>query len=272
MKHFSRWSIRPFQGTHRLLTFMSHLPWRIPWGRLAYAADRQLFAGSHCGCGLRKIHAHPPVCDQPAPKREYLFLYLSDSKLTPRWFYKGMLDQLGIESKFYRGDAKRQLQKEVEIIRGVQKKKVVCILDEAHLLEKETIEEFRFLLNYRFDSISPMALVLVGQTELWDKLRMQRYAAVRQRIDINCVLPHLDRAETERYIQSHLAYAGGRQDIFTDKALDDIYKESTGIPRRINRICEKSLMYASQQGKRLIDEHLVRYIIEHEMLGGDTRQ
>ena len=143
---------------------------------------------------------------------------------------------------------------------------------EAHLLEKETIEEFRFLLNYRFDSISPMALVLVGQTELWDKLRMQRYAAVRQRIDINCVLPHLDRSETERYIQSHLAYAGGRQDIFTDKALDDIYKESTGIPRRINRICEKSLMYASQQGKRLIDEHLVRYIIEHEMLGGDTRQ
>lgn len=108
-----------------------------------------------------------------------------------------MLDQLGIESKFYRGDAKRQLQKEVEIIRGVQKKKVVCILDEAHLLEKETIEEFRFLLNYRFDSMSPMALILAGQTELWDKLRLQRYAAVRQRIDINCVLPHFDRAETE---------------------------------------------------------------------------
>lgn len=58
-----------------------------------------------------------------------------------------MLDQLGIESKFYRGDAKRLLQKEVETIQGVQKKKLVCILDEAHLLEKETIEEFRFLLN-----------------------------------------------------------------------------------------------------------------------------
>ena len=240
-------------------------------GRLAYAADRQLFAvvTADAGCGKSTLIRRFVTS---LPKEEYLFLYLSDSKLTPRWFYKGMLDQLGIESKFYRGDAKRQLQKEVEIIRGVQKKKVVCILDEAHLLEKEIIEEFRFLLNYRFDSISPMALVLVGQTELWDKLRMQRYAAVRQRIDINCVLPHLDRAETERYIQSHLAYAGGRQDIFTDKALDDIYKESTGIPRRVNRICEKSLMYASQQGKRLIDEHLVRYIIEHEMLGGDTCQ
>ena len=159
-------------------------------GRLAYAADRQLFAvvTADAGCGKSTLIRRFVTS---LPKEEYLFLYLSDSKLTPRWFYKGMLDQLGIESKFYRGDAKRQLQKEVEIIRGVQKKKVVCILDEAHLLEKETIEEFRFLLNYRFDSISPMALVLVGQTELWDKLRMQRYAAVRQRIDINCVLPHL---------------------------------------------------------------------------------
>ena len=157
-------------------------------GRLAYAADRQLFAvvTADAGCGKSTLIRRFVTS---LPKEEYLFLYLSDSKLTPRWFYKGMLDQLGIESKFYRGDAKRQLQKEVEIIRGVQKKKVVCILDEAHLLEKETIEEFRFLLNYRFDSISPMALVLVGQTELWDKLRMQRYAAVRQRIDINCAFP-----------------------------------------------------------------------------------
>ncbi|MBO5108881.1 MAG: AAA family ATPase [Bacteroidales bacterium] len=237
-------------------------------GRLSYVADRQLFAvvTADAGCGKSTLIRR---FVSSLPKEEYIFLYLSDSKLTPRWFYKGMLDQLGIESRFYRGDAKRQLQKEVEIIRGVQGKKVVCILDEAHLLEKETIEEFRFLLNYKFDSMSPMALVLSGQTELWDKLRLQRYAAVRQRIDINCVLPHLDRSETERYIGSHLVYAGGRQEIFTDKALDEIYRESTGIPRRINRICDGSLMYASQQNKRLIDEHLVRYVLEHEMLGGD---
>lgn len=238
-------------------------------GRLIYVADRQLFAvvTADAGCGKSTLIRRFVTSLR---KEEYLILYLSDSKLTPRWFYKGMLDQLGVEARFYRGDAKRQLQREIEIIRGVHKKKVVCVLDEAHLLEKETIEEIRFLLNYRFDSMSPMALVLAGQSELWDKLRLQRYAAVRQRIDINCILPHLDRSETERYILSHLAYAGGKQEIFTDKALDDIHKESTGIPRQINRICEKSLMYASQQGKRLIDEHLVRYIIEHEMLGGEV--
>ncbi|MDC7290256.1 AAA family ATPase [Blautia schinkii] len=192
-------------------------------GRLAYTADRQLFAvvTADAGCGRSTLIRR---FVSSLPKEGYLLLYLSDSKLTPRWFYKGMLDQLGLES--------------------------------------------RFLLNYRFDSMSPMALVLAGQSELWDKLRLQRYAAVRQRIDISCVLPHFDRAETENYIGSHLAYAGGKQEIFTDKALDDIYKESAGIARQVNRICEKSLMYASQQGKRLIDEHLVRYVIEHEMLGG----
>lgn len=92
----------------------------------------------------------------------------------------GLLDQMGLEARFYRGDSKRQLQKEI-----------------AHLLGKETLEEFRFLLNYRFDSASPMSLILVGQTELWDqKLRLQSYAAIRQRIDMNIVLNRLDRAET----------------------------------------------------------------------------
>ena len=237
-------------------------------GRLTYTADRQLFAvvTADAGCGkstlIRKL-------DDSLPKDQYLLLYLSDSKLTPRWFYKGLLDQIGVESRFYRGDAKRQLQREIEIIRGVHRQKVVCVLDEAHLLEKETIEEFRFLLNYRFDSMSPLALILVGQTELWDeKLRLRRYAAVRQRIDINCVLPPLDRAETGKYIQSHLDYAQCGQEIFTSRAVDEVFKVSSGILRSINRVCEKSLMYASQQGHRLVDDHVVSVVAEHEMLKG----
>ena len=192
---------------------------------------------------------------------------ITDSKLTPRWFYKGLLDQLGLESRFYRGDSKRQLQQEIEVIRGIQRKKVVCILDEAHLLEKETLEEFRFLLNYRFDSMSPMALVLVGQTELWEnKLKLQRYAAIRQRIDMYCTLPHLDRSETEQYIASHMDYSGCGHEIFTTKALDEIHKASAGIPRMINRVCEKALMYAFQNQKRLIDDYMIKFVVEHEML------
>ena len=213
-------------------------------GRLGYVADRQLFAvlTSDAGCGkstmIRKFA-------DSLSRDEYILLYLSDSKLTPSWLYKGMLRQLGLEN---------------------DKKKIVCVLDEAHLLDKETLEEFRFLLNFEFDSTSPMALILVGQTELWaEKLRLQRYAAIRQRIDVNCVIPHLDRAETERYVRSHLEYAEGPTEIFTMKALDVIAKESAGIPRVINRICEKSLMYAFQLQRKLVDDYMVNFVLEHEI-------
>jgi len=234
--------------------------------RLHFAAEQQQFAvvTADAGCGkstlIRKL-------SEELPKDEYILLYLSDSKLTPRWFYKGLLDQLGLESKFYRGDSKRILQQEIEIIRGIHHKKVVCVLDEAHLLEKETLEEFRFLLNYRFDSMSPLALILVRQTELWEqKLRLQKYDAIRQRIDMFCVLPHFDRSETEQYIRSHLVFADYDGELFTDKAMDGIHRISSGIPRLINHICDKSLIYCFQQHKKLVDDYIVNYVCEHEML------
>ncbi len=67
-------------------------------GRLNYAAERQLFAVMTGECGLGKTTAIRRFTEQLDPSR-YKLLYLSDSKLTPRHFYKGMLEQLGLESK-----------------------------------------------------------------------------------------------------------------------------------------------------------------------------
>lgn len=237
-------------------------------GRLVYAADRQMFAvvTASPGCGKSTLVR---MFEGRLGREKYQLLYLSDSKLTPKWLYAGLLDQLGLEAHFYSGVSKRMLQKEIETVCTVQKKKVVCVLDEAHLLGKEMLEELRFLLNYKFDSESPMSLVLVGQTELWDqKLRLQAYAAIRQRIDMNIVLGRLDRAETGKYIAAHLAYSGTQQGIFTEGAETEVYKISTGIPRLINRVCEKALLYACQQQKRLVDEHMVRFVADHERLVG----
>ncbi|MGN0307118.1 MAG: hypothetical protein ACI4DN_02760 [Lachnospiraceae bacterium] len=96
---------------------------------------------------------------------------------------------------------------------------------------------------------------------------MQSYAAIRQRIDMNIVLNRLDRAETGKYIAAHMVYGGVKQELFTSRAEDEIFKVSAGIPRMINRICEKTLLYAYQQQKRLIDEHMVRFVADHEMVG-----
>nr|WP_236995051.1 AAA family ATPase [Heliomicrobium modesticaldum] len=192
-------------------------------------------------------------------------MYLADSKLTPRHFYKGLLEQLGAESKFYRGDAKRQLHREVELMRGIHRLQIVVIVDEAHLLDREMLEEVRFLLNFKMDAQSPMALILVGQSELEEKLQLQAYAAIRQRIDLQCRLMHYDRAQVGEYVKRHLAYAGAVHDIFSDGAIYEIYRFSSGAARLINKVCTHCLLYGAQNGRRIIDDHMVKLVVQGEL-------
>lgn len=233
-------------------------------GRLKYAAERQLFAVLTGNSGTGKTTTVRKFVDK-LDQGQYHVLYLSDSKLTPRHFYKGLLEQLGFEAKFYRGDAKRQLHREIELMRGIRGLQPVVVVDESHLLDREMLEEVRFLLNFKMDSQSPMALILVGQCELWDRLRLQSYAAIRQRIDIQYQLEHFDRAQVGDYISRHLCYAGVDQPIFSDGAIDEIHRFSDGAARLINKLCTHSLLYGSQNGRRIIDDHMIKQVFQGEL-------
>ena len=234
-------------------------------GRLEYAAQRQLFAVVTGDCGTGKTTTIRRFRDTLDPAR-FMVMYLADSKLTPRHFYKGLLEQLGCASKFYRGDAKRQLHREIELMRGIHKLQPVVVVDEAHLLDREMLEEVRFLLNFRMDAQSPMSLILVGQSELWDKFKLQTYAAIRQRIDLQCKLTHLDRAQVGDYMKRHLDYAGATQDIFSDNAIDEIFRFSSGAARLVNKVSTHCMLYGAQNGKRIIDDHMVKLVIQGELL------
>jgi general secretion pathway protein A len=233
-------------------------------GRLEYAAKRQLFAVVTGDCGTGKTTTIRKFKDS-LDASKYMVMYLSDSKLTPRHFYKGLLEQLGCEAKFYRGDAKRQLHREIELMRGIHGLLPVVVVDEAHLLDKEMLEEVRFLLNFKMDAQSPMALILVGQNELWDRFQLQSYAAIRQRIDLQCKLGHYDRSQTGEYVKRHLAYAGADRDIFSEGAIDEIYRFSSGTARLINKVCTHCLLYGAQNGHRIVDDHMVKRVVQGEL-------
>jgi type II secretory pathway predicted ATPase ExeA len=232
--------------------------------RLKWAAKGQLFAVMTGDSGTGKSTILRCFSDE-MENSHYKILYLSDSKMTPRGFYKSILEQLGFEAKFLRSEAKRQLHNEIEIMKGIHGTMPVVIVDEAHLLDREMLEEIRFLLNYKMDSVSPMALILSGQLELKHKLRLQSYAAIRQRIDIQCGVGHMDRAQTCGYIRTHLDYADCGKDIFSDAAIDSIFQFASGIPRLVNKACTASLIYGAQNRKNIIDDRMVGLVIECEL-------
>lgn len=231
--------------------------------RMEYIAANHLFGALTGDCGTGKSTILRKLSDSLDP-RHYKMLYVSESKLTPRNFYRLLLEQLGVQAKWNCADAKRQLHEKLSIMRAMDGISTVCVVDESHLLSFEMLEEIRFLLNMKFDSESPISLILSGQPELWNKLKLQKCEAIRQRINLRCVLNHYDLADTKAYIEHQMACAGATSSIFTDEAVRKIFEFSTGIPRMINNICTSTLIYGYQNKMRLIDDHAVQTVLEGE--------
>ena len=197
-------------------------------------------------------------------KNRYRILYVYDSDLTPRNFYVETLHQLGHNPRFYRGDVKRQLTKALNEITQGGLFPVIAI-DEAHLLSNEMLEEIRFLLNMEMDSKCACSLLLVGQTELRSKLKLQIHKAIEGRIDMRYHLEGMNYEETAIYVRRNLERVKCTREIFTESALKVIYDYSGGTARKINKAAQASLMAAASQEKQLIDDYLVKEVIMSEL-------
>jgi general secretion pathway protein A len=231
--------------------------------RLNYVASRRqigVFTGS-VGAGKTTV-ARWFVAELPQAK--YRPLYLHDSELTPRNLYWECLNQLGVKPRFYRGDAKRQLNELLVDMAEGQGKIPVVIIDEAHLLNHQMLEEIRFLTNFRMDSYSPMSLILIGQTELLASLARPSLLAISQRVSVRYHLPYFELEETAQYITHHLKAAGVTTALFTDEAVKAIHEATQGAARAIGSLSSSCLLHAMSVQARLIDDHAVRVVLENE--------
>lgn len=225
--------------------------------RLNYLVKTRGFGLLTGEVGAGKSTAVRALSHQLDPAR-YRVLYVSQSGLTPRHLYRELCIQMGLKPAFHAADARRQLSEALWDAYKNHDKQPVIIIDEGHLLSAAMLEEIRFLTNFQMDAASPMALILVGQTELRHRLRLQTFEAIAQRVNLRFHLTGLSAQETKAYIEHHLRVAGAKHALFSDEAVAVIYHFSKGIPRKINNICTACLLDGFLQEKSIIDEATAR--------------
>ena len=136
---------------------------------------------------------------------------------------------------------------------------VVLIIDEAHCLPEELLEEIRLLSNLETPHSKLVNIILAGQPEFEKILDHPRFRALKQRITLRHRLDPLDREETGNYVKVRLSRAGAKDTgIFSQKALDAIYRYSGGIPRVINLLADHSMLTGFIKEARTIDDKIIK--------------
>jgi general secretion pathway protein A len=138
---------------------------------------------------------------------------------------------------------------------------VVLIIDEAQNLTFPVLEEIRLLTNLETSTEKLIQIVLSGQQELEEKLKLPQLRQLRQRIMLKCKTQPLNNEQTHSYVLERLKTAGaGPEPIFSPQALNTVYLYSLGIPRVINLLCEHALVNGFAEQQRPIQPGIVEEV------------
>lgn len=170
--------------------------------------------------------------------------------------YKSVAWALGLSPERNRAGAFRQIREEITRMTQEAKQCPVLIVDEAHHLRNEVLEDLRLLTNYAMDSENRLCLLLVGLTELRRRLAMAVHESLAQRIVVRYHLGGLSREELSDYLAHRLRLAGCELPLFEPAAVETLFQATFGMPRKVNRFAHYALTSAAlDQAKVVTQEH-----------------
>ena len=202
--------------------------------------------------------------------KDIAYAYLFNGRLSPTEFLQYILSDLGLPAA---GKSKYELLLDLGhflISRWSQKMTTVLIVDEAHHLSPDLLEEVRLLSNLETTDDKLLQIILAGQPELDDKLDSIGLRQLKQRIAVRTQLCPLDAGETKRYIEKrlHIASATGNpKRLFADETVEAVFRYSQGLPRLINTICENALIIAYAQNSRSVSPEMIDDVAKEFRLG-----
>lgn len=145
------------------------------------------------------------------------------------------------------------------------------VLDEAHLLDQRSLLLLKPLLNYDMDSRLPLAMVLTGGPKLARQLSLQPLEEVRQRVLFVYPLRGLTRDELEPYLAARLRYGGCERQLFPPDIVDEMYRHTKGIPRRVNQLANLCLVAAASSRSQQVDSVCLLQALAEMGLAEDTQ-
>jgi general secretion pathway protein A len=153
-------------------------------------------------------------------------------------------------------DELHQILTEKLFVNAKRGKKTVLIVDDAQLLDKNTLETLRLLLNYQYQDKFLVTIILSAQLEFLTTL--SKLPQFTQRIYVTSTLTNMSREEVKDYITHRLQVAGLKEgNIWTREAIHCIYEETKGLPRAINNLCDKALRLGYEKNLKIIEENTI---------------
>jgi general secretion pathway protein A len=137
-------------------------------------------------------------------------------------------------------------------------RRTVVIVDEAQHLSFEVLEQMRLLTNFETATAKLLQIILVGQPELIERLSHTEVRQVAQRVTARYDLTPLDERNTHAYVLHRLAMAGQSATVFDEAALRAVHHATSGIPRRINILCDRALLGAYAGRRRRVTAAIVK--------------
>jgi general secretion pathway protein A len=193
----------------------------------------------------------------------YKVFYVPLSTGNPMDLYKSIAWEMGLPTERSRAALYRQIKNEVTRLATEARTRPVLILDEAHGLRSDVLEEMRLLTNYAMDSQNRLCLLFCGQTELRRRLGMSVHEALHQRIVVRYHLPPLTRDETSAYLTHLLKRAGTELPIFEPAAVEALHQASQGLPRKVNLLAHHALIAAAiAKAKTVTADHVAAALTE----------
>ncbi len=227
--------------------------------RLIYAAKMRkggAMLSGDIGCGkttLTKVYV------QKLSAEQFDIGLIINPKLEPLEFLQEVLYQLGVtELPDSKGGCLRALNEKMAENAKAQKG-TLLVVDEAQALDESGFEEVRLLLNSQVNGRFPINVVLVGQPELRGKIKDMEQ--LEQRIAVKYHLTPFDQDDTARYIAFREKKAGGEESVFTSVAIERIYEITEGVPRKINNLCDLSLLIGFSKNGKKIDPQIIEDIM-----------